>query len=105
MNGIEEVLKLSPPMLLIVALGCFGKLIKELPCVQNWVIPLVLPFSGALVYSAVGPAYPVEWILALKHPSVAYGMIGFVCGSMAVWGHQVWIQLAGRSAGVGQGQV
>ena len=97
MNEIEEILKLSPPLLLIVALGCFGKVIKNIPKVPNWLIPVILPFAGAATYSLIGPAYPLPWIAKVQYPFVVYGMIGFICGSTTVGFHQVWSQWIGRN--------
>jgi hypothetical protein len=97
MNTIEEILKLSPPVLLIVALVCLGRVLKGIPHVANWAIPVILPLVGATVYTVLGPAFPLSWIAKVQYPFVAYGMIGFICGSTAVWGHQVWRNWTGRN--------
>jgi len=102
MESIEEILKLSPPLLLIVALGCLGQAIKTIPKLPNWIIPLVLPLVGAATYSLIGPAYPLPWIDKVEYPFIVYGMIGFICGSATVGFHQAWRQWTGRNGEKGE---
>ena len=97
MNDLNDLLKLSPPMLMSVALVCLGKVMKTIPHIPNWCIPVVLPLVGAATYSVIGPAVPIEWMQKLAYPYEAYGMVGFICGALSVWGHQVVTQFLGRN--------
>ena len=97
MNDVTDLLKLSPPVLLVVVLGCLGATIKATPRVPSWIIPWVLPVVGCLLYMELGPAYPLPWIASTAHPGVAYGVIGFLCGSTAVGVHQAWRQWINRN--------
>ena len=97
MNEITDILKLSPPLLLVVALGCLGKVIKCIPKVPNWIIPIVLPIVGAILYRSIGTAFPLPWIAEVHSPGVVYAVMGFVLGSAAVGFHQAWQQWIGRN--------
>lgn len=92
MNEIEQLLELSPPFLLIVALAYLGKMLKSTPRVPDWTVPWILPAVGGVLYTYLGPAFPLPWIAKVTHPGVVYGLIGFVCGSTAVGFHQAWKQ-------------
>ena len=96
MNEIEQLLKLSPPFLLIVALMYLGKTLKSTPRVPDWTVPWILPLVGGILYTYLGPAFPLPWIAQVECPKVVYGIIGFVCGSTAVGFHQVWRQFVTR---------
>lgn len=92
MTDITEILKLSPPLLLIVALTYLGKMLKATPMVPDWTVPWILPAVGGILYTYLGPAFPLSWIAHVECPKVVYGLIGFVCGSTAVGFHQAWKQ-------------
>lgn len=98
MNEIEQLLKLSPPLLLIAALTCLGKTLKGTPKVPDWAVPWILPLVGGIIYTYLGPAFPLPWIAQVECPKVVYGLIGFVCGSTAVGFHQAWKQFVNRDA-------
>lgn len=96
MTEIEQLLKLSPPFLLIVALTYLGRTLKATPHVPDWTVPWILPLAGGILYTYLGPAFPLPWIAQVDSPQVVYGLIGFVCGSTAVGFHQAWKQFVTR---------
>ena len=89
MNDIQLLIKASPIVLVFLACSCLGKALKATPRVPDWLIPWVLPVFGAAVYVGVGALVPIPGIDHLQHPSILYGLIGFCCGGMAVWKHQL----------------
>lgn len=97
MNETDLIVKLTPIPLLVIALNIIGLGLKKVPTIPNWTVPLFLPVIGAIVYPFIGAMVPIGGIEKLAHPSVFYALIGFVCGGVAVWGHQVVTQYAGRN--------
>lgn len=89
MNEILDILKWTPPLLLVLALNIFGRGLKSADVIPNRLIPLILPAVGAVVYTGLGAAVPLPYIALLKHPWIAYAVIGFIAGGVAVWGHQL----------------
>lgn len=97
MDELTIITKLTPVPLLILALNVLALGIKKVPKVPNWLIPIILPIVGAALYPFIGGMVPITGIESLSYPAVFYGLIGFVCGGIAVWGHQVVIQLTNRN--------
>ena len=89
--------KLTPVPLLVIGLNVIGLGLKKLPVIPNWLIPIALPVIGAIVYPFIGSMVPVPGIERLDYPCVFYGLIGLVCGGIAVWGHQVVTQWGNRN--------
>jgi len=97
MNEELNVLtKLAPVPLLVVALNVLALGFKRVPALPNWLIPVVLPGIGALIYPFIGEMVPITGIDKLQYPWVFYGLIGLVCGGVAVWGHQLVTQILQR---------
>lgn len=98
MEAITDVLKWSPPVLLVLALNILGMGLKNLTPISNKFIPLLLPLVGAVVYTGLGEAVPLPYIAKLSHPWIVYSIIGFIAGGVAVWGHQLIVNLKGTTA-------
>lgn len=93
MNELTDLLQSSPPMALALALNVVGLCLKKTPA-PNWVIPLVLPVIGALVYPQI--AEPGKVNFECRNPAVLLGIYGFVIGSGSVGLNQMVRQFLGR---------
>jgi hypothetical protein len=83
------IFELIDPMLLVVvaACWCLGYILKQTPRVADWTI----------VYFVTGFAILLTvWLLGFSPESVIQGIL---CGSFAVYGHQVYKQTARRDGG------
>jgi hypothetical protein len=78
-------------LVLIPALIIIGQIIKNIPSVPNWMIPLAL-----LVPGVIGTMAIVGWDV----PGAVQGIL--VTGA-AVYGNQLWKQVLGASGGGGSG--
>lgn len=96
-NELELLTKLSPTVLVVIALNVFAQGWKRIPNLPNWVIPIVLPIVGAAIYPFVGCAVPVPGTEQSAYPWALHALIGAVCGGVAVWGHQVVTQWGNRN--------
>jgi hypothetical protein len=88
-----ELLELSPPILLALALNLVGYALRQSP-VPNWLIPFLLMLIGAgtAPFLFTGPGTMAQRILQ-----------GLVLGGFAVGLNQAWRQATqGRSADTGQ---
>lgn len=74
---ITTVLSMSPPMLLLVSLVLFGKVLKTLPINNKWIPAILFPLG------AVGWCSLTSW-------SVVHFMQGHLFGGCAVGLHQFW---------------
>lgn len=93
MNELNGILEFSPLVLLVVALNCLGLLLKRVNWHPDRLIPMTLPFVGAAIWGMIGDAAPVSWISSAKHPEIVNMLVGFVAGSVSVWGNQAVRQL------------
>lgn len=85
MNELDpsSVVQLGPIAVLALVLNVVGRMVKGIPHVPNWLIPLILPSVGAVLFPA-WQGWGVEGALQ-----------GFLAGAGAVWGNQTWRQLTG----------
>ena len=77
---VEKALVLIPALLII------GQIIKNIPSVPNWVIPLALLVPGVLGTMAIA-GWTVEGAIQ-----------GVLVTGAAVYGNQVWKQMSQRQA-------
>lgn len=98
MNGLTELLQASPPIALAIALNFLGLALKKSP-LANWMIPLVLPIAGAVVYPFI--AEPAKINFECKNPMLLMGVYGFAIGAGSVGINQMLRQFLGRKNGSG----
>jgi hypothetical protein len=90
MNELIDILKMSPPMLLALALTVVGKGLKRSP-IADWTIPLILPILGGIVYPFISVTTTIS--SAVPYPTVYNVLIGIACGGGAVGLNQAWRQV------------
>jgi hypothetical protein len=91
---ISFITNAAPSVILVLTLNGFGLAIKKVPYVPDWLIPLILPVAGALIYPFVGEYSPV--VLKAQIPTLLMGLYGFGLGWVAVGANQFWRQMIGR---------
>lgn len=75
-NLINDLLKLSPPLLLALALNLFGWGLRQYPGFNNKWIPLTLMFVGGIVYPFIGKTP--------ENTRAACMVVGFCIGGLSV---------------------
>lgn len=93
MDFLDSLLDLSPPIALLAALTVLGYALKKSP-IQNWVIPLLLPAVGSVVYPFVAEIAEVSY--TVRNPTVFNGIIGFLIGWASTGGNQAIRQFVWR---------
>jgi len=96
-NIIGGLLDASPPFLLGFALWFLGEIMRRVPSVQNWCIPFVLAFLGAVIYPMVAEVGKISY--TVRVPWMLNALIGFGIGGGAVMADQMkkqWVEF--RSA-------
>lgn len=93
MNEFTDLLQSSPPVALALALNVVGLALKKAP-VPNWIIPLVLPVLGALLYPFIAEAGKVNF--ECRNPDVLLGVHGAMIGAGSVGINQMLRQFLGR---------
>lgn len=91
LGWVDKLLDLKPPVLLMLALYIVGRIIKSIPRIENWVILLVLPTIGAIVYPWVGERS--EIIKAMKIPTLGMAMFGLGIGWCATGAYEALSRL------------
>ena len=94
MNDIEELLKLSPPVILVLCLNILGVGLKKTPMLPNWIIPIILSLTGLVVYPYIAETGSVAF--QVRNPDVLLAVYGFALGAASVGLHQVFRQIFGR---------
>lgn len=93
MNELEELLKLSPPVILVLSLNILGVGLKKSP-IPNWTIPIVLSLVGLFVYPYIAETGSVGF--EVRNPDVLLAVYGFALGAASVGLNQVFRQIFGR---------
>lgn len=92
---MNELIQLSPILLVMFALNVLGKGLKSAAWIPDKVIPLVLPIVGGIAYPFVGKLQPLPFLDKVTPGTdltVLYVAVGIGCGGLAVWGNQLWRQ-------------
>jgi hypothetical protein len=87
MNEIENILKLSPPVALMLALLLCGKMLKMSPVDSRW-IPFILPVLGAIAFPLI-----MDPALGVSHPTAHNAILGFLAGGAAVGVHSAMVRV------------
>lgn len=93
MNDIQELLKLSPPVILVLGLNFLGLGLKKSP-MPNWTIPIILSLTGLVVYPHIAETGSVGF--EVRNPDVLLAVYGFALGAASVGLNQVFRQIFGR---------
>jgi len=86
----DSVANLKPPALLLAALYVVGIIMKAVPRIPNWTIPIAVCLLGAFCFPYMGEASP--YVKAAQVPYLAMMLIGFLIGAVAVGIKQVFKQ-------------
>lgn len=89
---MNELLEVAPPVVLAVALNILGLVLKKSP-IANWLIPILLPVTGAVVYPFI--SMPIHY--QVPSPTVLMCVYGFIIGSGSVGLNQLFRQFTGAS--------
>jgi hypothetical protein len=87
MSFIEEILELSPPVALTVALNLVGVFLKKSP-INDWLIPFILMVLGAVVYPFICETAKVSY--QVTYPVILNAIYGLCIGGLAVGIHASW---------------
>lgn len=87
---VTELLQLSPPVILAVALYILGFIISKSPW-KNWIIPYVTVFLGGAIYPFISTTVP-----QVPHPTVANILYGLAIGAVPVGIDQMFKQWKSR---------
>lgn len=95
-NLIGGLLDASPPFVLGFALWVLGVFLKSTPRVENWCIPFVMAFGGAILYPFVAEVGKVSY--NVRSPLMFNVVMGFGIGGGAVLADQMrkrWLEFKG----------
>lgn len=81
-STINGLLQLSPPVILGVVLWIIGRMMKAVPFIQNWSIPFVVSFLGAITYPFVAEIGEMSY--NVKLPWLLNVLFGFAIGASPV---------------------
>lgn len=95
--AVEQLLKLSPPVLLAVFLNVIGFSLKKVPWLPGWSIPLLLIAAGAGMFPYIADQASVSY--QVENPAVFNGIIGGCIGGLAVGLHQAVSGFMKRNGG------
>jgi hypothetical protein len=99
MNELTDILQASPPIALAIALNLLGLAWKKMP-VANWMIPIVLPLIGAVVFPFIAERGKINF--ECQNPAILLGVYGFAIGAASVGLNQMLRQFIGRKNGTGE---
>ena len=86
MDEILNIVKLSPPLALALALNVVGMAIKQSK-LPDWTIVWILPALGAVFYPWI--AVPSASLALVHHPTILNGIYGVLIGSASVGFNQL----------------
>lgn len=86
--NIDDIAKLSPPVLLAMFLNVIGLMFSKTPIFDNKYIPLTLTALGAILYPFIGTPEAT-----INHPQVKLAILGALIGAASVGLNQVLRQL------------
>lgn len=87
----DQLLELSPPVLLALCLSLSGVFLKK-SRVQNWLIPWMLMSVGALIFPFIADVATKE--IHSRNPIFYHAVIGAAIGGLSVGAHQAISQLS-----------
>ncbi len=93
MSELEQLLELSPPVVLALALNCIGWGLKKSP-LAGWLLPLALMALGGAAYPFVAEVGKVSF--AVRNPAAFNVVIGIAIGGLSVGLNQAFRQVFGR---------
>ena len=93
-NFVDELLQVSPPIGLVLAINVFLMLLKKIPSVPHWSLPIIAVVIGAFCYPLLTD--PAKVSFAVKSPLLAQTITGILIGYAAVGAHQKFRQLVKR---------
>lgn len=91
---VESIIKISPPMALMLALNAMLYFLRQTPIVPNWLASWIIVWSGAFIYPLISK--PGLITADVPYPVVANGMTGFLIGFSAVGSHRTFQQAVQR---------
>lgn len=83
---ISDLFQLSPPVLLVVGLNAVGAVLKRIPPLPNWTIPLILMALGGVAFPFIAEVGMVSY--NCKNPEVLNSVFGVIIGASATGLHQ-----------------
>ena len=95
---VAGLLSASPAVMLVLVLNFVGFAVKRIPKIPNWLIPILLPVVGAILFPFVGERTAA--IQAAHFPGAQLALYGAGLGCAAVGLHQAMRQWLGREASV-----
>lgn len=93
-TDLSFLINAAPPVILVVCLNGLGWVLKLIPKVPNWLIPVALPFAGAFIWPQIGDYSPI--VMKAKTPGLLMGLYGFGLGWVAVGANQFVRQIIWR---------
>lgn len=91
---ITKLLELSEPMAVMIAINIVLALLKRVPQVKNWTLPMIAVVLGGVTYPLI--ADPAKVSFGAHNPTAALVITGVIIGYAAVGFHQKFKQIATR---------
>lgn len=81
MDTFNELMQLSPPVILAVALNFVGLALKKSP-VADWLIPWLLILIGGAVFPFIAETGKINY--ECKNPFILHAIFGMAIGGLAI---------------------
>jgi hypothetical protein len=91
---VDSILKMSPPVALMVGLNSLMYYLRRTPHIPLWLVPWVIMILGAVTYPMITNSG--DMIFTVPYPLVAQSIIGFIIGFAAIGVHRLFEQTMWR---------
>lgn len=94
---IDQILTLSPPVALALAINIFVLFVRKIPGVPAWCLPFIALIVGGFAYPQIADVSKVSF--NVKNPALFNVIIGVCIGGMSVCFNQMFKQFVERFGG------
>lgn len=91
---VDSILKMSPPVALMVGLNSVMYFLRRTPKLPMWLVPWIIMFLGSTIYPLI--THSGDMIFSVPYPVVAQAIIGLIIGFSAIGSHRLFEQTVWR---------